>query len=794
MSGKKDHNIPAGDNFPENGSNGSYNSSQYNGYAPVSDEDEIGARELFYMLWHHKWIIAGSILLCTVLAFIIAASMTPIYRSYGTLMISQPQNGYTNAGGGLSDLLSSTYGIGMGSSIENELLILKSRHLSRELADTLMELETMPNGKQFPVLYTSYPGYPAMTGIDTVAYRLRENLAFSRINREADLVKISYSSPSPVEAAFIVNMTMEIYSQLSMRQSRKAASAAVAFLEKERRRIKQELNAAEDRLNAFMNQENIVQVDSQTDALIERMAELEAKKQEAKVKLVAANAAIEKFSERLNNIKPGLADQLIRAVGAQLERLQYKLADLKIEKQILLSNYPDLTARSNPPQKLTKLNSDIAYFKNQIRNLTSGIINKSSSVTGLASFGNIGQNISELSKKLIGLKVEQQQYQAQIETIEAQLSEMNTFFQNLPDNMTELARLKRNMKINEQLYLTITQQYAEMSLWQQTQFGSGRIIDAALITAEPVKPNTLLYMLVGFVIGSIIGVGYVFVKEAFDNSVNSVEKLKSLDVPLLALVPHMGSYIKKEHNDSEKISINGFNISAQLITAHDTNSPISESFRRLESNIIHSSPDTNLKTIIVTSTTKGEGKTTVISNLGVILAESNQKIVLVETDLRRPHLHNMFGMKRSPGLMNLLFENTSMDEAIHSTPIPNLSLLPAGYIPPNQAAVMKSSAFANTLEELKNHYDYVLLDTAPYGIITDASSLIKSSDGVIVCAKFNETLEAQLKNTLDGLKKIRANVLGTVATHFDYTKSTDYAYGNGHYKYRYEDYEAYRKV
>lgn len=111
---------------------------------------------------------------------------------------------------------------------------------------------------------------------------------------------------------------------------------------------------------------------------------------------------------------------------------------------------------------------------------------------------------------------------------------------------------------------------------------------------------------------------------------------------------------------------------------------------------------------MVTSTTKGEGKTTVISNLSVILAETNQNVILVETDLRRPNIHNKFGLSHSPGFMDILFDNVPIDEAIHPTIFPNLHLLPAGYIPPNQAAVVKSNAFANIIRDLKNRYDYVL--------------------------------------------------------------------------------------
>ncbi len=792
MSGKNDNNLPSQNNMSDNGS---YNGFYQNGNATerIYEDTAKDLEQLFYMVWHHKWLVAGSIFVCMALAYIAASSMTPIYRSYGTMLISQPENRYSYAGSGLADLLSTTYGIGQGTTIANELFILESWHLSHALADTLLEIQTTGNGKKLPILYKQYPTDSTTASIEKVTGRLQKKLESERVSDKVDIIKISYNSPSAVGAAQVVNLAMATYREFSTRQNRRSAAAAVKFLENERQRIKENLRQAEIRLQAFRADENIVQVSAQTQELIERMADLETKKQTAKVNQVAVNSAIQQFKKRLNKIKPGLAAQFINDIGPEMKRLQFSLAELKTQKSQLLYNYPNIkTMEGGPSRELKNLNDEIAYYEKQIRQLTQKMIESSEKAGFLAVIGkNIGKNISSIKQRLIELQVQKQQYKAQIKTINATLANMEQYFQNLPGNMTSLARLSRQVQINEQLFLTISQQYAETSLWQQTQFSSGRVIDPARIMEAPIKPSTRLYLLVGLMIGMVLSIGFIFGKEAFDNSINSVEKLKDMDVPLLALIPDMNSYIKKVHSNSSNVKLQDYNISTQLITAHDTNSPISESFRRLESNIIHSNPDSDLKTIMVTSTTKGEGKTTVISNLGVILAESNQKVVLVETDLRRPHIHNMFGMESSPGLMNLLFENTAMEQAIHSTPVPNLHLLPSGYMPPNQAAVMKSSAFASAVTELKNHFDFVLLDTAPYGIISDASSLLRLSDGVIVAAKFDVTLEAQLKNTLEELSKIKANVIGTVLTHFDYTKSTDYGYGTGYYRYKYEDYENY---
>ena len=783
-----------------NGSNGSYNGG-YNGglfgsekSEETNDPDTISLKALFYLLWNHRWIIAGTVAVCTLLAGIIAYTTTPIYRSEGSLLISQQKSSLSGSSDSdLANLLSSTYGIGIGSTVANELQVLKSRKLSKMIADTLMEQPLMSNGRQYPVLFRSYPEDSAMTSRDTVATRIRNGIAFNQTDREADMITISYESPSPTEAADIVNYSMELYSQLSTNQNRRAASSAVAFLEDERARIKNKLNSVEERLRSFMNKEQLMQVDTQTDELIDRMAELESRKQEAKVALVATESAIKQYEERLNKIKPGLADQYADATGPNMTRLQYQLAELEMEKMQILANNPSLKNGQQSSQKLQKLNGKINTYEERINELTTNLLSQGDQYLGFlgGADGNIAEAVTDLNKNLIEKQVKKQQAEAQINVINSQLSEQQKFFDSLPDNMIDLARRKRDVKINEELYLTVSKQYAEMSLWKQTQFGLGRQVDSGYIPQKPVEPNKKLYLLVGFVLGTILSVGYVFTREAFNTTIDSVEKLKKHSLPLLAVVPNNEQFIKEKQGDREKVPIGSAEVASSMTTLLDAVSPISEAYRRLQTNIIYSNPDHPPKTLMVTSSTKGEGKTTTVANLGVTLAETGKEVIIVDTDLRRPQMHNMVGARRAPGITEILFEDYDWQDAVQQTPRTRLSLLSSGEEPPNPSAVTQSEAFRELLTKLKRHYDYVLLDTPPYGIITDASAIMKYTDGVVVASRFNETTEAELEHVLENLDQVQANVIGTVLTAFDYNQTSDAYYNTGHYREIYQDYASY---
>lgn len=788
-------------NFPDandSSNNGSYQ-GQYQGtnsphnHASQQDPDEIDLKRLFFTLWSNKWIIAGTVIVFTVLAGVMAFTTMPIYQSESSLLISQQQNQYSYAGSDLANLLTSSYGIGTGSTISNELQILRSRKLSQEMADTVIKRRLMDNGNQYPVLFKSYPEDSSLAVRDSVAFRIRNNISFSQVDREADMVSISYESPAPQAAADMVNLAMEVYTNISTRQNRRSANSAVDFLENERSRIEERLNNVEDRLRAFMNEKKLVEVDSQTEELITRMAELESRKQEAKVNLVAVESAISQYQERLNNIEPGLAEQYSDAVGPNMMRLQYQLAELEIEKMQLLANNPSLKNSPDQPSELKEINNKIEVYKDRIRELTENLIDEGDQYLGFlgGSDGNISQSVTELNQKLIELQVEQKQYSAQTEVINEQLAEQQTFFDNLPDNMIELARLKRDVKINEELYLTVSQQYAEMSLWKQTQFGLGRPVDDGYTPESPVKPNKKLYLLVGFILGGILSVGYIFVREAFNTRIDGVEKLKSFGYPLLAVIPNMDKFIEEEYDGREFTQLQGIDIATTTVTMLDTVSPISESFRRLESNIIYSNPDQELKSLMVTSSTKGEGKTTIVSNLGVVLAEAGYNTVIVDTDLRRPNLLKQFGSRRSPGIVEVLFDGVPIEEAIQPTPLSNLSILTTGNRPPNPSSIVQSNTFLEAIKNLEKEYDYVLIDTPPFGIITDASAMIQQTDGVVAVTRFNETSEAELTNLFNNLQRVDANILGTVFSAFEYEQTSDYYYNSYYYKEMYEDYASY---
>ena len=790
---------PEGNNGFANNSNSANTMNFNSGNTSQGDNQagEIDFKRLILILWRNKWLVVGVTAIFTILAGVYAFTRMPIYQSSGTMMIKQSQNQYSMTGSGIGNLLSSTYGLGIGSTVANELQILRSRSMSYEIAKRLHKERFDHNGDLYPALWRSYPEDSTLISADTAAFRIRSNFEVSQVDQRTHIVRLIYESPSRYEAMRIVNLAMEVYSDLSTDQNRKSASAALDFLDNEKQNLQERLRTAEDSLRKFMNKHQLVEVDAQTRELIQNIAALEGNKQEIKVKLVAVESGIEKYEDELNKIKPGLADQYSGAVGPKLQRYQFQLAELETKKLLMITENPRLKNNPDAPE-LKRIDEKMDMIRAEINKISEEVISKGDQYASFLGGGNPTGRISELNQKLIELRIERNQYNAQLEVLSERLKQQEEFFEGLPDNMIRLARLEREVNIAEELFMTISKQTAETALWEQTQFGLGREIDSAYFPGAPVKPKKKLFIIVGFLLGGIVSIGWIFLKEQLNTSIDGVEKLRKRGYPLLSVIPDMTKILETNFKGKKMVpSSDGQEVSSTLITLLDSISPTAEAFRRLHNNIIHSHPDEKFKTLMVTSSSKGEGKTTIISNLGVILAEAGTRVLMVDLDLRRPNLHRMFGVSQNNGIIEILFDQITVENAIKRTPVEGVDIITTGQRPPNPAAINQSRGLRELLNKLQQNenYDHILIDTAPYGIITDAAPVMELSDGIILATRFGETEEAQLDNTIENLQRINAHVVGTVLTAFQHEKSSDYYYVSNYnyYAYAYKDYSRYHE-
>lgn len=229
---------------------------------------------------------------------------------------------------------------------------------------------------------------------------------------------------------------------------------------------------------------------------------------------------------------------------------------------------------------------------------------------------------------------------------------------------------------------------------------------------------------------------------------------------------------------SRKLKNNKGKKGVHLLAHNSPNTPISEQYRLIRSNIQFSSVDREIKTIVVTSSDPNEGKSTTAANLATVLAQLSKKVILVDVDLRKPTVHYTFNVSNLDGLTSVLKKEISLDLAIVKTHVPYLDILTCGPIPPNPSELLNSKALEIVIEELKAEYDYIVFDTPPVLAVTDSQIMASKADGVVLVVASGKTHKDRAMKTRDLLETARAKIIGVVVNRVKPTKGRyNYQYG-----------------
>lgn len=228
-------------------------------------------------------------------------------------------------------------------------------------------------------------------------------------------------------------------------------------------------------------------------------------------------------------------------------------------------------------------------------------------------------------------------------------------------------------------------------------------------------------------------------------------------------------------------------VKESLIFFRDPKSPVSEAYRTLRTNIQFSGVDKALKIITITSSDAGEGKTTIICNLAITMALSGKKVILIDADLRKPRVHSKFMISNETGLTNILAQKKPLESVIKTASVKDLDIITSGPIPPNPSELLQSESMGNFLEDLKKKYDYILLDTPPVGMVTDAAILAAKSDGIILVVTSGKTHIDEAKRAKQLLLNVDAKILGVVLNKVN-------RYEKGYYQKYYRYYEDEKKA
>jgi tyrosine-protein kinase Etk/Wzc len=440
-----------------------------------------------------------------------------------------------------------------------------------------------------------------------------------------------------------------------------------------------------------------------------------------------------------------------------IKAIQDEIAKLEVNKQVVLSKKDGLTEDSPVIHEYDrKINELRKELDKELEVLKRGI------------FASSPEEVKELTQKIITEEVKNQSLQTSIKELDKIVDGYEARFMKLPKNAIELAKLKRNSEALEKLYLLVEQRYQEALINEQSQPGNVMIIDDARVPSRPSKPNRTLIVIIGLLLGAGLAVGYVFVKNYFDDTVKTPDDIEKRKVNVLAWVPHFDSSF-------------GSHDAVEFIVDKRPDSIPSEAFRALRTRIQFSRVNTeSLKTILITSSAPQEGKTTIAVNLAGSFAHSKKNVLLIDCDLRKPAVHKLFNKERIPGLIDFLTGNAKLDEVLNHSQIPNLSFITSGTIPPNPAEMLDSIEMRGFLKKMRNEYDLIIVDSPPIIAVADSEILTSMVDGTILIVSAETTEVEMMERSVELIKRENTQFLGTVLNNFSYKSG----YGS-YYKYYY---------
>jgi len=353
----------------------------------------------------------------------------------------------------------------------------------------------------------------------------------------------------------------------------------------------------------------------------------------------------------------------------------------------------------------------------------------------------------------------------------------------LSSKEVKLAQLKRNVSVAQDIYLMFRRKYEDARILEAEKVQDVTVIERASVPGRPISPNYRSNIIVGILSGILIGLIMAFVTESLDTSIGRIDDLEDLlQVPVLGIIPSSSLEKQKKFRlkfKKKELVSEGDTLYKRLVTLFDPNSVIAEAYKSLRTNLDLTGLKKRGSTIVITSSAPEEGKTQTLCNLGVAMAQAGQKVLIIGSDFRKPTLHKTFGLKRSPGLAEILLGNLPWQKAINSatdmllggleyemilrTPgIENLHVITSGERSPNPTELLSFPEMDTLIQELKTNFDVILFDSPPTLPVTDSAILGAKVDGVIIVYQAGKTSRHALLRTKIQLENVKVKIMGVV--------------------------------
>ena len=739
------------------------------------------------IIYRRKWIVIGCIILALLPFIYLNNTSLPIYKATTQIVFEEKEPVISELG--ITHLsIKATF-------VQNLIEEIKSWSLINEVTNSLSDsvLNTFPIPDEIPSNYNFDFEIETSALLDFskkqyLTYTIQKNVSAKSVPK-SDVITISANAYDRKAAAIIANTTADILMKRNLNAKLGEVNQVKNTIDEQLKYYHQKVIQSELALRDFKEANKVTSLDQESQEIFRRITEAEIEYNRTATNLDASIKRLEFVRSKLSKQREELVVNITTITSPWAQELKNLLVDLQVQHTTLrVQDYDE-----NHP-KMKQLSSQIKEAEKSLREETLKIARGENTIDPLSQ---IEKDLEEIAS----LEVEIHTYKAQEIALNGILNSYNNSLRTLPQKELELGKLERDKAVADGNYTMLLQKREEAKIKGAEIISSIRIIDPARIPRGPIRPNKKLNLVIGFFLGSILGIGLSLFLEVLDVTIKTVEDVeKYTELPVLSMIPRIKNG-RKEYLSPDIVSSQkgeSSNIASELITFHDGQSPVSETFRTLRTNLqvtaISGSP---LKTILVTSANPGEGKSFISANLAITMANLGLKTLLVDADLRKSVIHTFFNKRIKPGLVDILLILSNLEKAkaakdkirkksktakpvkskvrdnkslissykkmVHSTDIQNLYLITSGEIPPNPSELLGSETMRQLNSRLKKDFDIIIYDLPPVIAVTDAAVIAREIDGIILVIQKGKSKPKEILRAKDLLEKAgNDHIVGSV--------------------------------
>jgi len=710
----------------------------------------LSLHDIWRIVLKRKWVILALTVIGTVLGSVYSATRVKMYEATATVDINPTA---TNLG--ISDLIEESL-----SSTEERMPTEIAHMSSNEVVFRTIKQLALQHKGPFPHEFDKLPNPQAATIesfppaiVQGMIGSVKGGLRMAALPN-TNIISISFQSTDPIVARDIVNTLIYVYFDKNLEDTVQGTNRVAKWLAGQMNQMRQDASDAQARLAEFQKDHGLVGGDESDSLVVDRL----------------------------------------RAENTQLTQLEAERIVKEAKLRILNSDDPDLVATIGPSATLTALRTQQLNLRSEYNQYTTKFGPKFPRVEELQKQLNAVQK--QIDAEMVNVKRRvQDDYQTTLHTQELLKAKIDTEMQNvfkLNTSAAQYAVLRQDAESSRELYEALQLRLKESTIAQGLNTGSENVIDNAMTPLGPVNPSTTTNSTISGALGFVLGLLLAFVLDSMDDTLRTTEDVETTSGLLsLGAIPHFQTGQK---DGLKAAMVDGVKAAAdttpgRLVSVTAPSSPAAEAYRALRSSILLSAIDNPLRLLVVTSAFMSEGKSTLSANLGVMLAQRGERVLIVDADLRRSTLHLLFGLSRPAlGLTNLLSRQTGDAAFLHPVAeMPNLTYLPAGAVPPNPAELLASHRMAEMMRQWQQEYDRVIIDTAPILAVSDSLAPAARADSVLLVVRAGVTRKKALVRARELLRRANASVLGAVVNDIDlradsyYGYSGGYAYGYGYH-------------